>query len=42
MERPDMSMESLKDIETVDINDVLKQLGQKSPPASDQTDQQKP
>lgn len=38
MERPDMSMESLKDIETVDINDVLKQLGQQDQPASNKTD----
>lgn len=42
MERPDMSMESLKDIETIDINDVLKQLGQQDQPASDKSDQQKP
>ncbi|WP_339685274.1 hypothetical protein [Gimesia maris] len=44
MQRPDMSMDSLKDIETVDINDVLKQMGQQKqdPPAgSDQPDEQK-
>ncbi|QDT92052.1 hypothetical protein [Gimesia algae] len=43
MQRPDMSMESLNDIETVDINDVLKQMGQQkqNPPGSDQSDQQK-
>ncbi|WP_417392725.1 hypothetical protein [Gimesia sp.] len=44
MQRPDMSMDSLKDIETVDINDVLKQMGQQNqdPPAgSDHSDKQK-
>lgn len=37
MERPEMSMESLNNIETVDINDVLKQLGEQ-----DQSDQKQP
>ncbi|MCA9022475.1 MAG: hypothetical protein KDA74_20140 [Planctomycetaceae bacterium] len=44
MQRPDMSMDSLKDIKTVDINDVLKQMGQQKedPPAgSDKPDNQK-
>lgn len=43
MQRPDMSMDSLNNIETVDINDVLKQMGQENqePPASDQTNRQK-
>ena len=41
MEQPDMSMDSLKDIKTVDINDVLKQLGQQDQSADDKTDEQK-
>ena len=44
MQRPDMSMDSLKDIETVDINDVLKQMGQQKqdpPDGSDPPDEQK-
>ncbi|MFH1299456.1 MAG: hypothetical protein ABIK07_00245 [Planctomycetota bacterium] len=46
MERPDMSMESLKDLKTIDINEVLKQMGQKenAPPeaSADQSEKKKP
>jgi len=46
IERPDISMEGLKDIQTVNIEDALKQMGKKddspSGETSDQSDKKKP
>ena len=43
IEPPDISMESLKDIQTVNIDDALKQMAQKNdPPAEDSSDQSEP